>query len=170
MRQGIAALALPAMGLCLALQGQPATAQAFTGMQNDMALINGINQMMMAFGGACQMGDGQACGYMQYVQNIGGYMAQASNACLQGDQNGCNAYAQAYQQLNTDYGMFSQSPYAMAGGGAAAVNPPVNPLGETHEDRMNAIRQWGAQNTQNWQQQQLQNDQNHQRFIEMIQQ
>lgn len=143
-----------------------ASAQGFMGMQNDPALIQAVNQMAMTLGNACQMGDQASCQNYNYIMQNANAMMGASNACQGGDQMACNYYGQYYQQMDYDYGVFSQQFSA----GMAAVPPGggVNPLGATHQDRMDAIQNFGAQNTQNWQTHMNQMEQNHQTFMNQI--
>ena len=142
-----------------------AKAQQFSGMENDPGVIQALDQMGYAFGSACQAGDQNACMGYNYIQQVGSYMAGASNACLYGDSGGCQAYAQAYQQLDADYGMFLQQ----YGGQQQGYYDP-NYSAAQHQQNMQDIYNFGAQNTANWNAQQQQNDLQHQQFIESIRQ
>jgi hypothetical protein len=98
--------------------------------------------MSMAYGGACQMGDQQACAAFRYIQDISGFLMYTNEYCVQGVQQACIDFQQAYGQLDYDYGQFSayyQPQAPMPQGGT------VNPLGATHEERMQNIQNWGAQ-------------------------
>lgn len=147
---------------CIAVAAQ---AQQFSGMQNDPGVMQALDQMGYAFGSACQLGDQNGCMGYNYIQQIGSYMMGASGACLQGDQSACFAYSQSYQQLDADYGMFLQQ---YAGQQQGYYDP--NYSAAQHQQRMQDIYNFGAQNTANWNAQQQQNDLQHQQFIESIRQ
>lgn len=142
-------------------------AQQFYGMENDPGVMDALNNMGMAFGQACQMGDPQGCNSYQYVQQLGNYMYGASSACMQGDQMGCQAYMQVYQQLDSDYGMFVQQ-YSGGQQFAGGFNGAANASAATHEQRMQQIQAMGAQSTANWQANNAQMDANHAAFMSTI--
>jgi hypothetical protein len=155
---------------CLAaLTGLPATAQQFQSMQYDQQLNFALQDMLNSFGYACQnVGDPNACAGFNYVQQAANYMVGASNACLQGNQDGCNAYAIAYQDMSSTYQSYSQAYYGnqtpdMTGGVA-----PIDPLGATHEDRMAAISNFGAANTDLFNGRMEAMDTNQAQFLEYI--
>jgi hypothetical protein len=90
------------------LTALPAAAQQFQGMEYDQQLNFALQDMLNSFGYACQnMGDQNACAGFNYVQQAANYMVGASNACLQGNQDGCNAYAITYQDMSTTYQSYS---------------------------------------------------------------
>jgi hypothetical protein len=135
---------------CLtALTALPATAQQFQGMEYDQQLNFALQDMLNSFGYACQnMGDPNACSSFNYVQSAANYMVGASNACLQGNQDGCNAYATAYQDMSATYASYSQAVYGNQMPDTTAGVAPIDPLGATHDDRMAAISNFGAANTE----------------------
>lgn len=152
------------VGLAFAAVATGAQAQNFTPMQNDQLLLQAINTMAYTLGGNCQSGIQASCQAYNYIMNNAGSMSQASDACLQGNQQGCQYYVMYYRQMETDYNTFTQSMQS-SGGGQYAGTGGVNPLGETHQDRMNAIQNFGAQNTQNYQQRMDQMDRNQQSWM-----
>lgn len=143
-------LAFPVLA---ALAAAPSQAQPFQGMEYDQGLNMALQEMLNAFGGACQtMGDPNACGAFSYVQQTANYMVGASDACLQGDPMGCQAYQMAYQDVSATYAGFSQAMQGgmgmdPSGGLSGGLSGGVDPLGATHGDRMGAIAQFGADNT-----------------------
>jgi hypothetical protein len=135
---------------CLAaLTALPAAAQQFQGMEYDQQLNFALQDMLNSFGYACQnMGDQNACAGFNYVQQAANYMVGASNACLQGNQDGCNAYAITYQDMSTTYQSYSQAYYGNQTPDITAGVAAIDPLGATHDDRMAAISNFGAANTE----------------------
>lgn len=118
--------------------GSQAWAQGYD-VRYDMQLWAAHEQMMMAYGGACQMGDQQGCAAARYLQDLGGYLMYTNDFCVQGNQQACADFQQAYGQLDYDYGQFAayyQPQMQVPQGG-------VNPLGATHEERMQNIHNWG---------------------------
>lgn len=141
-----------------------AQAQNFTPMQNDQGLLQAINQMAYTLGGNCQGGIQASCQAYNYIMTNANSMSQASNACQQGNGQGCQYYAMYYRQMETDFNTFSQSMQSSGpqyGGGSSA-------LGSTHQERMAAIQNFGAQNTQNYQQRMNQMDNNQAQFLGSI--
>lgn len=99
---------LPAVTL-IVLTGLPALADHYTPMSNDQNLAMAVNEMLGTYGGVCQTyGNAFACGKVNEIQQTVNYMTGADQACQQGDQNGCQAYLQAYQWMDTEYGAFLQ--------------------------------------------------------------
>ena len=147
-----AALAFSALSL-------PAQAQ-------DPQVVQALNELYYVHSANCQYGNQESCWAAQYVQQRGGQMIQAGQACqYQNNQQACNFYNNAYSELSTAYNAMQQSQWAQQ-----AMQQPGAGLGTTHEQRMAEIQNWGAQNTANWNAQQATNDANHQRFIESIRQ
>lgn len=143
----------PALAV-LSLAALPALADHMAPMASDGPLNMALQEMLGTFGNACQtMGDPNACGAFNYVQQAANYMVGADAACYGGDPMACQAYEMAYRDIEGTYAGFSQmmggsmgmAPAGdMTGGG---MTGGVNPLGETHADRMGAIAQFGADNT-----------------------
>lgn len=145
-----------------------AQAQGLVPMQNDPALMGAINQMASTLGNICQSGNPPACQMYNYIMQNANAMMGASNACQAGDPMGCQYYVQYYQQMDNDYGTFTRQM-----GGQAQMAPDgsgYNPLGNTHEERMQAIQNFGNQNTQNWQNHISRVEQNHQQFLNYLNQ
>ncbi len=135
-----------------------AHAQGFAGIRNDSQAIGAFDQMIAAFSGACQAGDAQACGNAAYIRNGADFMLGASDACEAGTPDACDAYANGYRQLNQDYAMFSQSPYAQMAQAPAT----------THQERMDDIARAGAQSTATFDDRMRQMDVDQQRFLETL--
>lgn len=143
-----------------------AEAQGFIPMQNDQAVMGAINQMASTLGGICQSGNPPACQMYNYIMQNANAMMGASNACQAGNPMGCQYYAQYYQQMDYDYGSFTRQ----MGAQAQMPSGGYNPLGNTHEERMQAIQNFGNQNTQNWQNHMNRVEQNHQQFLNYLNQ
>ena len=141
-------LAGPALAV-LALSAFPALADHMVPMASDGPLNMALQEMLGTFGNACQtMGDPNACGAFNYVQQAANYMVGADAACFQGDPMACQAYEMAYRDIEGTYAGFSQMMQGSMGMAPAGdMTGGVNPLGETHADRMGAIAQFGADNT-----------------------
>lgn len=147
-----------AAAIVAASLGQTARAQ-------DPQVVQALNEMLYAHGVACQYGQQESCWSANYVQQYGQQMLQAGNACQYGNQQACQFYNQAYNDLSGAYSQFQQQQWA-----AQAMQQQPQGYGSTHAQRMQAIQNFGAQNTANWNQRQAVNDANHQRFIESIRQ
>lgn len=133
--------------------------------QQDPQVVQALNEMIYAFGVNCQYGNQQACQSANYIQSYGGQMLQAGNACQFGNQQACQFYQQAYYELSGVYSQFQQQQWA-----AQAMQKQPQGYALSHQQRMQQIQQFGAQNTANWNRQQAANDAAHQRFIESIRQ
>lgn len=150
-----------AVGVAACFTAAPAQAQS-GGYQPDPQVVGALNEMIYTAGLMCQSGDQQACWSMNYLQQFGNQMMQAGAACQAGNNEGCYFYQQAYGELSQGYQMMQQQ-MAMA----QSMQVPQG-YGTTHQQRMQAIQDFGAANTAAWQQRQQLNDQSHQRFIESI--
>ncbi len=155
-----------AIGLSLVLAAglaSPAAAQQWT-QGTDPQVASAFNQMIGTYGYYCQAGNPQACQAVNYLQQQANLMMQSGYQCQMGDQQACNAYNQGYMQLSQDWQSFQME--------VAQTNQqvPYGYDGMTHEQRMQAIHDFGVQNRQNWEAQQQLNDANHQRFLEMLRQ
>lgn len=124
--------------------GMPAAAQVNTEME--------LQQLSLVFGNLCQMGNPQGCQASQYVQQGANYLQQAGMACQQGNPQACQAYQQGAAEVHANYMQVAQQLQAAGygGGGDGGNGGYVDPLGQTHEQRMQAIQNFGAQNTQNF--------------------
>lgn len=131
----------------------------------DPQVVQALNEMIYAFGVNCQYGNAQACQSANYIQGYGGQMLQAGTACQYGNQQACQFYQQAYYELSGVYSQFQQQQWAMQ-----AMQQQPQGYGLTHQQRMQQIQNFGAQNTANWNARQAANDAAHQRFIESIRQ
>lgn len=151
-----------ARGLAAALILAPGLAAA----QDPMMAAN---QMIMSFQPACQMGDPNACGAIEYVMGLAQTIGMAGPACQAGNPDACAAYQQAYGQLGSDYSQWAQ---VNMGGGMAPTAAPIDPnydpnnvLGATHADRMAAIAQFGADSTRSYNDRMTQMDQQQSQFL-----
>jgi hypothetical protein len=132
----------------------------------DPAVVQALNEMVQVYGGVCQQGNPQGCQAMQYVQQLGGQMLNAGYECqTAGNQQACQFYQQAYNQLEQDYYATQQ---AVNQGQFAAQQPGYD--GSTHAERMQEIHNWGQQRLDWGRQQGAINDQNHQKFLEYLRQ
>lgn len=131
----------------------------------DPQVVQALNEMLYAHGVNCQYGNQDSCWTANYIQQYGSQMLQAGNACQYGNQQACAFYNQAYQELSWAYGEFQQQQWA-----AQAMQQQPQGYALSHQQRMQQIQQWGAQNTANWNARQAANDASHQRFIESIRQ
>ena len=136
-------------------------------------MIGAIQQMMASFQPGCQMGDGNACGAMSYIGGMANQMDMAIGACQSGNAQACNDFNQLYATMSSEYGRWSQANGMSAGPMATEVAPnydPNNVLGPTHQDRMSAIEQFGAQNTENFNNRMSQMDGTQSQFLGMLNQ
>ena len=130
-----------------ALSALPADAQQFQGMQSDQNLNFALQDMLNAFGYACQtLGDQNACNGYNYVQGAANYMVGASDACLQGNTQACDAYGSAYAQMSATYQSYAQAAYAGQAPDPSGQLPAIDPAGGGGP-AMGAIGQWGADNS-----------------------
>lgn len=142
----------------------PTQAQQFYGMEYDQGLMQALNSMYGYYGNSCQMGDQNGCYAVSYLNDVSNYMMGASNACLQGNQMGCQAYMQVYQQVSNDYGMFNQQ---MAGMQQQQPYDP-NAFAMQHQQNMQDIQNWGAQNTQDFNNRMAADTAQHERFMQTL--
>jgi hypothetical protein len=127
-----------------------------------------VQQMAGSFMPGCQMGDPRACEALRYVVQMEQLMEQAYGACQQGDQNGCAMGQQAEARILSDYGRWQQANFG--GGTAAPGYDPNNPLGATHQDRMDAISQFGSTMQGNFENRMQQMDIQQQQFLDTLSQ
>ncbi len=131
----------------------------------DPQLYSMLEQMISYVSYGCQMGNPQACANVQLMQVEAQNLIQAGQYCMQtGDQNACGYYQNGVVQAQMAYSQMAgqmQPPPAY---------DPTNPLGATHEERMQAIQQFGQTNTQNFNNRMQQMDRNHQQFLDYLRQ
>ncbi|MEM1161563.1 MAG: hypothetical protein AAGJ28_11560 [Pseudomonadota bacterium] len=109
----------------------------------DPQVVQAINELMYAYGGACQMGNPQACNLVNLMQQEAGNMLSAGYECqTAGNQQACQYYQSAYQQLSQVYNYTQQ---ALAAGQMQQA-PSYNQ--STHAQRMQQIHNWGQQRLQ----------------------
>lgn len=150
---------LAAAVMATALAG---TAEA---QQQDAQVVQALDEMVWAFGVECQMGNARACTSVAYIEDYGGRMLHAGNACQYGDQAACQFYQQAYYELSGLYAQFHQQPWV-----AKALDMAPDGYRATHEARMQAIHTWGAENAANWPVLTPGGGEAHQRFINSLRQ
>ncbi len=131
----------------------------------DPQVVQALNELIMVYGNACQMGNPQACQVTQSLQQNGSMMLNAGYECQNtGNPQACNFYNQAYGQLEQTYMATQQA--MMAGQVQAAPQGYGN--GTTHAQRMQQIHNWGQQRLEWGRQQQQMMDNNHQQFLEYL--
>jgi hypothetical protein len=113
----------------------------------DPQLLQAVNEMIYVLGQGCQVGNALACQAIPDAQHTAHVMFSAGYDCqTQGNRAACDFYRQNIAKVEQMYGIVAQAhqtgalyqPSAGAGG-------MVNPLGETHEDRMQQIHNWGQE-------------------------
>lgn len=152
----------------------PVAAQQF-GQGIDPNLLMMMDQMISSVMMNCQMGDQMSCQNAQGMQAYAAEIIGAGQYCLQyNDPNACGFYQQGAMNVQQAYMQMAQMQGGqMQGGqiqsGQMGVAPGYDP-NAAHQNNMDAIANFGAQNTQNWLNQQTQNDANHNAFIDYIRQ
>lgn len=150
------------------LTGTATQAQQYNQQYNqgvDPNLVMALEQMISYVYQGCSMGNQQMCMGAQQMQMEAQNLIGAGQYCFQtGDPNACQFYQYGVMQAQTAYAQMMQ-------GGQQMQNPGYNtgnPLGATHEERMANIAGWGAQNTLNWQNNQITNETNHNSFLDNV--
>lgn len=129
----------------------------------DPQLYTMLEQMISYTYMGCQMGNQMACSNAQAMQMEAQYLLQAGQYCMQtGDPNACGYYQNGAMQAQMAYTQMAGQMQP------APAYDPNNPLGPTHQDRMNAIQQFGQTNTQNFNDRMEQMDRNQSQFLETI--
>lgn len=129
----------------------------------DPQLYSMLEQMISYVSWGCQTGNPQACANLQPMQAEAQYLLQAGQYCMQtGNPNACGYYQNGVMQAQMAYGQM-----------AAQMQPtpaydPNNPLGPTHADRMQAIRDFGDANTAAFNQRMQQMEQSNAQFLDYI--
>ena len=142
MKSKLLVIATAAAALALALPGA-CLAQSQAEMQ--------LQQMYTLFQTGCQMQNPAACDAMNLVAQRGQFMQQAGAACQQGNSEACQAYQQLAADTDSSYQQLSQQVQASNYGGQPGGYDGQGLAGQTtHEQRMQAIQQFGAQNTANF--------------------
>lgn len=159
MRHSVSAATLAALAAIAA----PTTSKAQQMGYVDPQLYSMLEQMISTVAYGCQMGNQQACANVQGMQAEAQYLIQAGQHCMQtNDPNACGYYQNGVMQVQMAYGQMAAQMQP------APAYDPNNPLGATHEERMQAIRQMGAIGTQNFNDRMDQMDQSHQQFLDYI--
>ena len=132
----------------------------------DPQVVQALNDMIQVYGGLCQQGNPQGCNMMQYIQQTGGQMLRAGNDCqVNGSQQACQFYQQAYRTLEQAY---YETEAAVNRGQFSSQQPGYSAL--AHQQRMQEIDKWGQQRLQWGQNQSNMMDQRHQQFLEYLRQ
>lgn len=153
--------AIKAFPLALCLTSPMAQAQQY-GPGVDPYVVMMLDQIVSYVWQRCQMGDGAACQNVQQVQIEAQNLIGAGQYCFQtNDPNACNYYMNVVGQMQ-------QSQMQM--GGQMSDYDPSNPMGATHQERMDYIAGVGAQNTQNWLDRGAASDASQSAFLEYINQ
>ncbi|MEZ5715823.1 MAG: hypothetical protein R3D85_12000 [Paracoccaceae bacterium] len=157
---------LATMACGLGLSG-PGLAQNYM-MNADPQVVQAINEIAYVYQLYCSSGSAQACNALPMIQQGAQETLMLGQNCQMGDQNACATYQEQLWELQAAHSQamvdFQQLQTAQYGGGLGA-DP-----GLTHEQRMQQIQQWGAQNTANFNSRMEQMDRNHQSFLEMLRQ
>lgn len=132
----------------------------------DPQVVQAINEIIYALGQGCSAGNMNACNMVPIAQQQAHAMLAAGYDCqAQGNPQACQFYQQnlwqlqeAYQQVS--YAAQTGSLYQPTGGAQQ-----VNPLGETHAQRMQNIHNWGQQRLEYGRQSQQLLDQRHEQFM-----
>lgn len=145
-----------------------APARAFHSL--DPRIGQPLTALLGMAGQQCQMGNPQGCAMASQLQQSGNYLEGAQFACQNGDPHACQALQQGAQQI----GSMHQQVMAVQNGGSfdgieSGYAPPA-PTQDTHQQRMQAIQDFGTQNTQQFQQRMIQQDATHQNFLNSIRQ
>ena len=134
----------------------------------DPQVVQAINEIITVLGQGCNMGNGPACNAIPMFQQQAHMMLSAGYDCRMGNQQACGFYQQNLWQLRDAH---TQVQYAANQGRLMQqYGQPTDGMGLTHEQRMQQIHNFGAQNTANFNARMQQMDTNHQKFIEMIRQ
>lgn len=133
----------------------------------DPQVVQALNELAQVYGSYCQQGNPQACEMVSAIQQHGGQMLNAGYECqINRNPQACNWYQTYYQMLSQTYAQTRQA--LMQAQMAPPAPAGANPLGDTHEQRMQAIQQWGQERLQ-WGQQQSQiMDQRHEQFMRTL--
>ncbi|MCC7319386.1 MAG: hypothetical protein IT542_00250 [Rubellimicrobium sp.] len=131
----------------------------------DPQLASMLEQMINYVYMGCQMGNQQACASIQPMQVEAQNLLQAGQYCMQtNDPNACGYYQNGVMQAQMAYAQMGSQMQP------APAYDPNNPLGPTHQDRLNAIQAWGGQMTQDFDNRINRIDQNQAQFLEYIRQ
>lgn len=162
-------LAAVALGAALLSVGavSPAAAQGSEQVE--------LQSMYMLFQTGCEGGVQDMCQAMNSVQERGNYMQMAGMACQQqGNQEACQVYQALAYDTHATYEQIGQqlqaAGYGGGGGGyeGGGAGGYVDPLGQNHEQRMQAIQGFGAQNTQNFNARMQAMDRSHEQFMSTL--
>lgn len=156
--------------LAIALAAPAAAQSQQFGQGIDPNLLMMMDQMISSIMMNCQMGDQMSCQNAQGMQAYAAEIIGAGQYCLQyNDPNACGFYQQGAMNVQQAYMQMAQMQGGQIQSGQMGVAPGYDP-NAAHQNNMDAIANFGAQNTQNWMNQQTQNDANHNAFIDYIRQ
>lgn len=158
-------LALAATLALTTMAARPALADHWMATA-DPQVIQALNELAQVYGWYCQQGNPQACQMVSAIQQHAGQMLNAGYDCqVRRNPQACSWYQQYYQQLSQTYAGTQQ---ALA---QARMAPPpggANPMGATHEQRMQAIHQWGQDRLQWGRESSAALDRSHEAFMQRL--
>lgn len=132
---------------------------------DDPQVVQAINEVAFVYQSFCNNGNMQACNMGPMIQQGGQETLALGRNCQMGDQAACSSYQEhlmelqaAHSQAVNAYQQLQSAQYAGQGAGD----------GLTHQQRMQQIQQWGAQNQANYQSRMQQMDRSHQQFLDML--
>ena len=160
----IAALAFAVV----AAQGSPAKADHYLSSA-DPTVVAGFQQLLQVYGNACQLGNPQSCSVYQLLDGEAIQTLSAGYDCQQGDQQACDYYNYSVGELNQIYTQTTQALQSGSGGNVGG-GFGGNPLGSTHQQRLQQIQNWGQQRLDWGRQQSAIQQQNHDSFLERLRQ
>ena len=101
-------LAMLATAAAAALSFGGSTAEASTtALQHDRNAIAILTVMHFTLKTECHYGNQYACAGKRYVEDLGGHLWAASQACDYGNWDACDDYQRAYGEMQTVYYKFS---------------------------------------------------------------
>ena len=141
------------------------TASADHWMQTaDPQVLQALNELQGFYGSYCQAGSADGCQMVQMVEQHGMQMLNAGYECqMNGNQQACQFYAFAYQQLEQTY-YAAQQQLAQQ----QVQNPSAGYAATDHWQRMEQIQNWGQQRLDWGNQQSQMMDDSHQRFMQTL--
>lgn len=134
----------------------------------DPQVVQAISEMIGVLGQGCNAGNALACNAIPQLQQQAHLMLSAGYECSYGNQQACGFYQQNLWQLNEAYQQLSLA--VQQGRLMSPYGQPTGGMGMTHAERMQAIHNFGAQNTINFNNRMAAMDDSHQKFLEYIRQ
>lgn len=154
-----------ALACAIGLSG-PGQAQNYMSSADPM-VVQAINEIIYVYQLYCNAGEMQACNTLPMIEQGAQETLALGQNCQMGDQAACSTYQEHLWELQ---GAHSQAMVSYNQLQAAQSGGQSGDMGLTHEQRMQQLQQWGAQNQANHDYRMQQMDQSHQQFIEMLRQ